>query len=201
MPAYAHDQYERGRHVMAETETDKSSAASSVEKGSSGKPHSIITYGINIAITTRIPTRTFWIADPSGPPWISPKSSPQTNWQQYSRRYMCSSFCTRTPPWCASQVALRLSISPVSSPSARGRPLASRRPSPAQNASSTTRPSSSTAWSSKRERQPTPRPALICKRLRPARPDQPWPRHRRHRRRTHTLQLPQRKAHKHIQLH
>ena len=37
---------------MAETETDKSSAASSVEKGSSGKPHSIITYGINIAITT-----------------------------------------------------------------------------------------------------------------------------------------------------
>ena len=28
---------------MAETETDKSSAASSVEKGSSGKPHSITT--------------------------------------------------------------------------------------------------------------------------------------------------------------
>lgn len=55
MPAYAHDQYERGRHVMAETETDKSSAASSVEKGSSGKPHSIITYGINIAITTANP--------------------------------------------------------------------------------------------------------------------------------------------------
>ena len=54
MPAYAHDQYERGRHVMAETETDKSSAASSVEK-SSGKPHSIITYGINIAITTANP--------------------------------------------------------------------------------------------------------------------------------------------------
>lgn len=40
---------------MAETETDKSSAASSVEKGSSGKPHSIITYGINIAITTANP--------------------------------------------------------------------------------------------------------------------------------------------------
>ena len=33
MPAYAHDQYERGRHVMAETET----------------------YGINIAITTANP--------------------------------------------------------------------------------------------------------------------------------------------------
>lgn len=133
MPAYAHDQYERGRHVMAETETVKSSAASSVEKGSSGKPHSIITYGINIAITTANPDENILdLPTQAGRRGFRLKSSPQTNWQQYSRRYMCSSFCTRTPPWCASQVALRLSISPVSSPSARGRPLASRRPSPAQ---------------------------------------------------------------------
>ena len=61
MPAYAHDQYERGRHVMAETETDKSSAASSVEKGSTEKPLSMFTYGIKLAIRTANPEDNFLV--------------------------------------------------------------------------------------------------------------------------------------------